>query len=60
MFENDLLELQYRFWESDQDRQLRIKKLWIDLKRKNAIGGDLGRTSEEQIQLNKQIVELIR
>lgn len=38
-FENDLLELEYRFWETQEDRELRIKKLWLDLKRKNALGG---------------------
>lgn len=39
IFENDLLEQQYKFWESTQDREARLKNIWIDLKRKNALGG---------------------
>lgn len=39
MFENDLLELEYKFWETPEDKATRIKMLWIDLKRKNALGG---------------------
>lgn len=59
-FENDTVELEYKFWESQEDRHLRIKKLWLDLKRKNAIGGSEARTTEQQIEINKQIVELLR
>jgi hypothetical protein len=55
-----LLELEYRFWETDIDREERIKKIWIDLKRKNAIGGAEAVTSRQQIEFNKEIVELTR
>lgn len=47
IFDNDLLEQQYKFWESDFDRETRLKTLWIDLKRKNALGGVDSQTFEE-------------
>ena len=31
------MELEYKFWESDEDKEMRIKKLWIDLKKKQAL-----------------------
>lgn len=34
--------------------------MWIDLKRKNAIGGAEAITSKQQIEMNKEIVELTR
>lgn len=37
-----------------------MKKLWIDLKRKNALGGIDAFTTEEQISLNSEITELVR
>lgn len=60
IFDNDLLEQQYKFWESQEDREARLKLLWIDLKRKNALGGIDGVTSQEQQELNQEIVELVR
>jgi len=60
IFESDLLDLEYKFWETEEDKVMRIKKLWIDLKRKNAIGGAEMRSSREQNEINKQIVDLIR
>jgi len=39
MFENDYLELEYKFWENEEDKTERLKKIWIDLRRKNALGG---------------------
>jgi len=52
--------MEYKFWETQEDKQQRIKKLWIDLKRKNALGGAEARTSREQNDINKTIVELVR
>lgn len=52
-FENDMLEIELKFWESDADREERIKKLWIDLKRKNAIGGEEAVTTFQQNEMNK-------
>jgi len=60
IFDNDLLEQQYKFWESAEDREARLKLLWIDLKRKNALGGIDAVSREEQTELNTQIVELLR
>ena len=34
--------------------------MWIDLKRKNAIGGGEARSSKKQDSLNQEIVELVR
>jgi hypothetical protein len=48
LFDNDLLETAYKFWENDQDKYERLKKIWLDLKRKNALGGVEARTTEEQ------------
>jgi hypothetical protein len=47
------LELEYKFWENQEEKAERIKKIWIDLKRKNALGGVDKRTTKEQIELNK-------
>jgi len=55
-----LLEQQYKFWETTEDRELRLKSLWIDLKRKNALGGIDATTSEDHIKVNQDITELVR
>lgn len=60
MFDNDLVEQAYKFWESEEERTERLKKIWIDLKRKNALGGVEARTTEEQDAISEQIVELTR
>lgn len=60
LFENDLVEQAYKFWENDEDKAERLKKIWLDLKRKNALGGVEARTTEEQDQLSEEIVELTR
>ena len=52
--------MEYKFWETEEDKQHRIKKLWIALKRKNALGGSDARSSCEQVAINKQIVDLVR
>lgn len=54
------MEQQYKFWESVEDREIRLKKLWIDLKRKNALGGIDATTTEEQQSLNEEITETVR
>lgn len=60
IFENDLLEQQYKFWESTEDRQQRLQRIWLDLKRKNALGGVDAVTTEETRSLNSEIAELLR
>ena len=52
--------MEYKFWETQEDKTERIKRIWIDLKRKNALGGLDQRTSQEQIEMNKEISELVR
>lgn len=37
-----------------------MKQLWIELKRKNALGGIDAVTSEEQAEINQEISELVR
>jgi len=44
--------MQYKFWESQEDKMQRLKIIWLDLKRKNALGGLDQRTTKEQIKLN--------
>ena len=59
-FDNDLLEQEYKFWETDLEKEQRLKKVWIDMNRRRALGGlddvDIG----EQDEMNKQIIELTR
>lgn len=52
MFDNELLEMQYKFWESQEDKTQRLKGIWLDLKRKNALGGLDMRSTKEQIEIN--------
>ena len=52
--------MQYKFWESQEDKMQRLKIIWLDLKRKNALGGLDQRTTKEQIQLNQEVAEIIR
>jgi len=42
-----LLEQAYKFWETEEDKQERLRKIWLDLKRKNAIGGVDVRTADQ-------------
>jgi hypothetical protein len=42
-----MLDMEYKFWETEEDKSTRIKKLWIDLKRKNALGGSDARSTKE-------------
>ena len=60
MFDNDLLEQAYKFWENDEERSERLKKIWLDLRKKNALGGVEARTTDEQDKISEQIVELTR
>lgn len=55
-----MLESQYKFWENDRDRESRLKKTWLDLQRRQALGGVDAMQTEEQLELTEQIVELIR
>jgi len=52
VFDNDLLDQAYKFWENDEEKTERLKKIWLDLKRKNAIGGVEARTIEEQDEIS--------
>jgi len=52
IFDNDLLEQQYKFWETETDKEQRLKRIWIDLHRKNALGGIDAPTSEEHLELS--------
>ena len=51
-FENDLLEQQYKFWETDLEKEQRLKKVWIDMNRRKALGGVDTVTQEEQSDMN--------
>ena len=33
IFENDLLEKEYKFWETNFEKEERLKKLWIQVRR---------------------------
>lgn len=47
IFENDLLDKEYKFWETNQEKEDRLKKLWIQVRRDQALGGVEARTPEE-------------
>lgn len=60
IFENDLLEQQYKFWENDLEKQQRLKKVWIEMRRRNTLGGVDAVSLEEHSELTDKIVELTR
>ena len=60
IFEKDLEERAQLFLEDDFEREKRLRETWIDLKKKNIIGGPDARTPNEQIALQELIVDKIR
>jgi len=60
LFDQDLNELRYKFWENDEERYERLKKVWMQLKKTHALGGVDARTPVEQIVFQSQLVENIR
>ena len=60
IFDEDLLEQQYKFWETEDERSLRLKKMWIEMRRKNALGGVDAIQPAEHIEMTKKITELLR
>lgn len=45
IFNNDLLEQEYKFWENDFDKEERLKNIWLNYKRNITQGGVDARTS---------------
>lgn len=39
LFDNDLLDMQYKFWENEEDREERLKYTWLELQKRNTLGG---------------------
>ena len=60
IFDNDLLDQRYKFWENDEERQDRIYNLWMKIKSDQANESIDAPTSQEQIQLQTDIVKKIR
>ena len=60
MFDNDLLEQQYKFWETAIEKEQRLKKVWIDMNRSQALGGVDDVSEEQRGEMNEQIIELMR
>lgn len=60
IFDNDLLEQQYKFWETDMEKEQRLKKVWIDMNRSNALGGVDALSEEERGDMNDKIIEMMR
>ena len=60
MFDNDLLEQQYKFWETAIEKEQRLKKVWIDMNRSQALGGVDDVSDEQRGEMNEQIIELMR
>lgn len=60
MFENDLLEQTFKFWETDAERHERVKSIWLQLKRRNALGGLDSVSVHEHDQATRKIVRAIR
>ncbi len=59
-FDNDLLEQQYKFWETHLEKEQRLKKVWIDFNRRKALDGVDAISMDEQEELNDKIIELTR
>ncbi len=47
-------------WETNEEKQDRLKGIWLQLKKKNALGGEQAQTTEEQQELTKQLVTVMR
>jgi hypothetical protein len=47
------MEQAYKFWENDEERSQRLKKIWLELRKKNALGGVEARTTEEQDKISQ-------
>ena len=60
MFDNDLLEQQYKFWETDIEKEQRLKKVWIDMNRNRTLGGVDEMTEAQRSEMNDQIIDLMR
>jgi len=60
VFDNDLIELQYKFWETDLEKEQRLKKTWIDMNRRKALGGVDAVSWKEHRDMNDQIVAMTR
>lgn len=60
VFDNDLLEQQYKFWETHLEKEQRLKKVWIDMNRRQALGGVDGITNDEHSEMTDEIVEMLR
>ena len=60
VFDNDLLEQQYKFWETNLEKEQRLKKVWIDMNRRQALGGVDGITTDEHSEMQDEIVEMLR
>ena len=60
IFENDMIEQQYKFWETDLERMQRLKKTWIDMNRRLALGGVDEITTEEHSEMQNEIIKMLR
>lgn len=60
IFDNDLIEQKYKFWETRIERMQRLKKVWIDINRRQALGGVDDVTDEERKEMNDAIIEKMR
>ena len=47
-FDNDMIEQQYKFWETDLEKMQRLRKVWIDMNRRQALGG-VDAVSEQEL-----------
>lgn len=62
IFDSEMQELEYKFWETDEEKQYRIAKLWTDLKKNQATMSpdNQRKATEDQTKLTKEICELTR
>lgn len=56
-FDDDIAQMHF---ETPRERENRIRETWLDLKRKNALMGPDARTTEEQLEIQEEIVERCR
>ena len=60
IFESDITSKTFEDYEDNYTREKRLREIWIDLKSKNAIGGPDARTTNEQLDLQKEIIDRVR
>lgn len=55
-----MIEQEYKFWETNLEKEQRLKKTWIDMNRQQALGGVDAVSQEDHAEMTNDIIEMIR